>query len=149
MRLKRISPAKTACPSALCELNPMSPSKAGADGVAAKVALKPAVRAGENPAIWMPAPAAAFTHSPGVFSSVVDMPPWITAVTETFDDCPLLESAPVMVMVVVVAGVALEVVMVSVELPVPCTDGGLKLATTFEFAADALSETVPLKPLIA
>jgi len=120
-----------------------------ADGVAAKVALKPAVRAGEKPALWMPAPAAAFTHSPGVFSPAVEMPAWITAVTETFDDCPLLESAPVMVMVLVVAGVELEVVIVSVELPDPCTEVGLKLATTFEFDADALSENVPLKPLIA
>jgi hypothetical protein len=120
-----------------------------AEGVAAKVTLKPLVRAGEKLALWMPAPAVAFTHSPGAFSPVVDMPPWITAVTETFDDCPLLESAAVIVMVVVVAGVELEVVMVSVELPDPSTEGGLKLATTFEFAADALSETVPLKPLIA
>jgi hypothetical protein len=122
---------------------------AAVEGEAVKVALKPAVRAAEKAALWMPAPAAPFTHSPGASVPIVDMPAWITAVTETLDCCPLVESAPVMVIVEVVAGVELEVVMVSVELPVPCTEGGLKLATTFEFVADALSETVPLKPLIA
>ncbi len=88
-------------------------------------------------------------HSAGTAAPAVDTPAWITAVTETLVDCPLVESAPVMEMVEVVAGVELEVVMVKVEVPDPSTEGGLKLATTFELEAVALSETVPVKPFTA
>ena len=52
----------------------------------------------------------------------MEIPPWITAVTETLDDCPEFESAAVTEMVDVVAGVELEVVIVRVEEPVPVTD---------------------------
>jgi hypothetical protein len=39
--------------------------------------------------------------------------------------------------------------MLKVELPVPSTEVGLKLATTFEFEAVALRVTVPVKPFTA
>jgi hypothetical protein len=121
------------------------------EGVARKVALKPVSRGEWNAVLCTPEPAAAFTHSAGTVPLIelpdcVEMPPWITAVTETLDDCPELESAPVTEMVDVVAGVELEVVIVRVEEPDPMTEGGLKLATTFEFEAVALRETVPEKP---
>jgi hypothetical protein len=67
----------------------------------------------------------------------------------TLDDCPEVESAAVTEMVEVVAGVELEVMMLRVELPVPSTEVGLKLATTFEFEAVALRVTVPVKPFTA
>lgn len=130
----------------------MLASMGALDGVAVKVALKPVLREEGKAELFTPDPATAFTHPAGTVSPMelaVETPAWITAVTETLDDCPDVESAPVMEMVLVVAGVELEVVMVKVEVPDPFTEGGSKLATTFELEAVALSETVPVKPFTA
>ena len=131
----------------------MMASMGAREGVAAKVALNPVLRSDANALFWTPEPAAAFTHSAGTVPPAmvlaVETPAWITAVTETLVDWPELESAPVTEIVEVVAGVELEVVMVKVEEPVPFTEGGLKLATTFELEAVALRETAPEKPFTA
>jgi hypothetical protein len=132
----------------------MMASMGALEGVAVKVALKPVLREEVKAELCTPDPATAFTHPAGTISPIglpacVETPAWITAVTETLEDCPEVESAPVTEMVLVVAGVELEVVMVKVEVPDPLTEGGSKLATTFELEAVALSETVPLKPFTA
>ena len=147
--LNRTKAPKTGWPSGFREENPMVASMGEVEGVAVKVALKPVLRAAGKAELCSPDPAMAFTHSAGTVAPAEPGPAWITAVTETLEDCPEVESAPVTEMVEVVAGVAFEVVMVKVEVPDPFTEGGLKLATTFEFEAVALSETVPLKPFTA
>src|SRR5579859_102673 len=71
----------------------------------------------------------------------------ITSVTITV--CVRLPLVPVIVRVELPVGVLLLVEMVSVEVPAPLIDAGLKLAVAPAGKPLALSVTAPLKPLTA
>ncbi len=60
--------------------------------------------------------------------------------------CDKLLLSPVMVSVEVAAGVEFAVAMLSVELPEPVTEVGLKLALAPVGSPIALRATLPLKP---
>ena len=100
---------------------------------------------------WTPDPAGEFTH-PVVATSAaaVDAAPCTDAVTETFWEILFAVSEAVTVMVTLPEGAVLAAETVRTAEPdPPVIEVVSRLAVTLEFAAEALSVTVPVKPFTA
>lgn len=123
-----------------------------ADGVAPKVAVKPWAIGVEGMLMrWMPDPAGEFTQSAaGTSALAVEAVPCTDAVTETFCETLFAASEAVTVMVTLPEDAELVAEAVRTAEPEPpVIDVVSRLAATLEFAAEALSVTVPVKPFTA
>jgi hypothetical protein len=109
-----------------------------AEGVASNATVKVPV--------WLAK--AVFCHGPLV---VVTAHTGVTELTVklTLAECVRLPLVPVIVRVEVPAAAELLVVMVSVDVPEPLTEAGLRVAVTPAGAPLTPNATAPLKPLIA
>lgn len=122
-----------------------------AEGVTSKVAVKPWAAGVEGKLTrCIPDPAGELTQPARITALTVDAVPCTDAVTETFWDTLFVESEAVIVMVTLPEGAVLMAETVSTAEPEPpVIEVVSRLAATLEFAADALSVTVPVKPFTA
>lgn len=99
----------------------------------------------------MPDPAGEFTHPAAATSApAIDAAACTDAVTETFWETLFDVSEAVIVMVTLPEGaVPMAETVRTAEPEPPVIDVVSKLAVTLEFAAEALSVTVPVKPFTA